>query len=268
MFITLDLQAAPEPSRNPWNTRGQDGAKEAGVTRGVAALGERLDELRHTEANPKMERAEPEERNPTMAQETQRARAAAAGAAASASGGVFSKAAIPDAPKHASESRNDYELVLGRGQIASCLFAGTVVVAIFAGGAYFAGKLSAMNCVAAANSIPQAAAPLRVDSVVSQATGFTPTQAAAPVTAKAFSIAQQGFAPNRRRIGRDENGHRSVHAGGRRRDAGYYVKNDECSGTGSDRREQHFGDRAKGERRRDRGHAARRGRTQRVRRYS
>jgi len=65
--------------------------------------------------------------------------------------------------------------VLGRGQIASCLFAGTVVVAIFAGGAYFAGKLSAVNCVAASNSIPQATAPLTVASVVPQGSAALPS---------------------------------------------------------------------------------------------
>ncbi len=216
MRSIFDLQAAPETSQNPWNKRVQDGAKEAEVTRSVAALGVRLDELRHAEAGPKSAPAEPQERNPQMAQETQRARAAAAGAAASTSGGMFSPTAVPDAPKQASETRNDYELVLGRGQIASCLFAGTVVVAIFAGGAYFAGKLSAMNCVAASNSIPQATAPLRVDSVVSQAgvpasgisqtgvpqTGVpqtgVPQATAAPASAEAAakaSVSEQGVTP-------------------------------------------------------------------------
>jgi hypothetical protein len=211
MRSIFDLQAAPETSQNPWNKRVQDGAKEAEVTRSVAALGTRLDELRHAEAGPKSAPAEPQERNPQMAQETQRARAAAAGAAASTSGGMFSPTAAPDGPKQASETRNDYELVLGRGQIASCLFAGTVVVAIFAGGAYFAGKLSAMNCVAASNSIPQATAPLRVDSVVSQAgvpasgisqTGVpqtgVPQATAAPAPAQAAansSVSEQGVAP-------------------------------------------------------------------------
>jgi cell division septation protein DedD len=48
-------------------------------------------------------------------------------------------------------ANGEFELVLGRRQIASCLFAGTLLVAIFASGSYFAGKMSAPGCAAAAS---------------------------------------------------------------------------------------------------------------------
>jgi len=53
----------------------------------------------------------------------------------------------------ADASGNDYELVLGRRQIASCLFAGILLIAIFASASYFAGKMSTPSC-AAASSLP------------------------------------------------------------------------------------------------------------------
>jgi len=53
----------------------------------------------------------------------------------------------------------DYELVLGRRQMASCLFAGTVLLAVFTGGAYFAGKTSAQNCTAASASAQNEISP-------------------------------------------------------------------------------------------------------------
>jgi hypothetical protein len=59
----------------------------------------------------------------------------------------------------------EYELVLGRRQIASCLFAATVLMAIFTGAAYFAGKMSAPTC-AAASSIPAVPPPLPSASIV------------------------------------------------------------------------------------------------------
>ena len=170
MRSILDLRATPEPSRSPLNKGGQDAAQETEISHNVAALGAKLNDLQHAAEPHGTTTPEPQERSPEMARETQRAQAAAASATA------FTSAAtrIPDAPPSSSAAtkessqlaRTDYELVLGRGQIASCLFAGTIVVAIFAGGAYFAGKLSAMNCVAASNSIPQATAPVQVPSVV------------------------------------------------------------------------------------------------------
>jgi cell division septation protein DedD len=85
--------------------------------------------------------------------------------------------------KFKATSRNDFEVVLGRRQIASCLFAGTMLVAIFAAGSYFAGKMSTPSCAAAASlptSIRIPAAPLADSSMIQE-------------TASAASVKQNGF---------------------------------------------------------------------------
>ena len=89
-----------------------------------------------------------------------------------------------------STSGNDFELVLGRRQIASCLFAGTVLIAIFAAGAYFAGKMSTPSCAAAASlpSTTPASATAHAASPMSKRTE-TARKAALPVA----TIKQTGF---------------------------------------------------------------------------
>ncbi len=84
-------------------------------------------------------------------------------------------------------SRNEFEVVLGRRQIASCLFAGTVLVAIFAAGSYFAGKMSTPSCAAAASlptNVPIPIASSQDSSIIEKTTNAQETAA---------SVKQNGF---------------------------------------------------------------------------
>ena len=90
-------------------------------------------------------------------------------------------------PEDEIPSRNEFEVVLGRRQIASCLFAGTMLVAIFAAGSYFAGKMSTPSCAAAASlptSLRIPAAPFVDSSMIGKT---TPAQETAAV------VKQNGF---------------------------------------------------------------------------
>ena len=118
--------------------------------------------------------------------------------AARSSGPVSEPVAVPraDVPKPApkeadrptagfEDGTGEYELVLGRSQIASCLFAGTVLIAIFTGAAYFAGKMSTPSCVAASSSVPALTIPpvTQAPPSVPAATVPAATVTAATVTA-------------------------------------------------------------------------------------
>lgn len=73
----------------------------------------------------------------------------------------------PD-PSPVREDEGEFELVLGRRQIASWLFVGTVLIAVFSAAAYFVGKTSAPNCVGALadQTVPYVAPPLPAATIV------------------------------------------------------------------------------------------------------
>ena len=62
-------------------------------------------------------------------------------------------AAAPERSSHperpSQKDTPEFELVIGRRQIASWLFVGTVLIAVFSAAAYYIGKLSASNCLGA-----------------------------------------------------------------------------------------------------------------------
>jgi hypothetical protein len=84
---------------------------------------------------------------------------------------------IPSEPAAESEApakpggqsdEGEFELLLGRRQIASWLFVGTLLIAIFSAAAYFVGKFSAPGCVGALadQTVPYVAPPLPAATIV------------------------------------------------------------------------------------------------------
>jgi len=81
---------------------------------------------------------------------------------------------IPEAPSAQADPRpvqgddGEFELVLGRRHIASWLFVGTVLIAIFSAAAYFVGKTSGLSCVGALadQTVPYVAPPLPAATIV------------------------------------------------------------------------------------------------------
>lgn len=94
-----------------------------------------------------------------------------------------------NAPAARSTSSGDFEVVLGKRQIASCLFAGIVLIAIFSTGSYFAGKMSAPSRAAASSTggSVHAPAPVAAEPRAAQ------ENAAPPETAAVTFVKQNGF---------------------------------------------------------------------------
>ena len=108
---------------------------------------------------------------------------------------------IPDAPaaepveRPVPRDEGEFEIVLGRRQIASWLFVGTVLIAIFSAVSYFAGRQSAPNCVAAlaAQTVPYVAPSLPAATIVPPGQEPNPDGSIASPTdlAKPASVAPQ-----------------------------------------------------------------------------
>lgn len=96
--------------------------------------------------------------------------------------------ARPDSDSERPAAANDYEIVLGRAQIASWLFVGVIAVAVCASLAYLAGRsVAATNVVLLAPAIPAPPpplpAPLPSASIVSPPTS-SPLQPTLPLFAE------------------------------------------------------------------------------------
>jgi hypothetical protein len=81
---------------------------------------------------------------------------------------VPAAASVAPAPRPVQGDDSEFELVLGRRHIASWLFVGTVLIAIFSAAAYFVGKTSGLNCVGALadQTVPYVAPPLPAATIV------------------------------------------------------------------------------------------------------
>lgn len=124
---------------------------------------------------------------------------------------------IPDAPAAEPAERpvpaeeGEFEIVLGRRQIASWLFVGTVLIAGFSAVFYFVGKQSAPNCVAALadQTVPYVAPPLPAATIVPpgqepnlDGTAASPSQLATPASGAAQSpVLSAGPAPSTASVG-------------------------------------------------------------------
>jgi cell division septation protein DedD len=90
---------------------------------------------------------------------------------------------VPPEPPVASatsvEAPEDFEIVLGRRQVASVSFLACVVLVICCGGAYLAGKASAIIAVQAATTSQAAATPPKAAPAPVAAPPVTPVQAEA-----------------------------------------------------------------------------------------
>jgi hypothetical protein len=104
-------------------------------------------------------------------------------------------ASVPPAPRPGQGEEGEFELVLGRRHIASWLFVGTVLIAIFSAAAYFVGKTSALSCIGALadQTVPYVAPPLPAATIMPPSQEPNPAGNVSPPSevAKPASVAAQ-----------------------------------------------------------------------------